>query len=166
MRSRDFALFALLVLFIQAGLSDAKMSAQKERVARQDDDEDVDLSAELDVDEDGRDFKEFIKEEAAVSSHGQDGGSSALRFKQVIPWKIQQVINKKRKYITVSTAYTVTTTTVHVTSPTAALCAKLVNVTGACRLRRGLWVEDPIIMTFDDDMDAIDGPLSPTASLR
>lgn len=158
-------MLALLVILVQVGLSEGKGSAQKQRVARQDEDEDVDLSAELEADEDGRDLKEFIKEEAIASSPGKEGGS-ALRFKQVIPWKIQHVINKKRKYITVSTAYTVTTTTVLVTSPTAALCAKLVNVTGACRLRRGLWVEDPIIMSFDDDMDAIDGPLSPTAALR
>lgn len=162
------AVLSLLVIssLVQSSLgAKAKKNGEK-RVARQDDDDDVDLSAELELDEDGRNLKEMIeKEEAAASASGQEGGVN-LRFKQVIPWKIQHIINKKRKYFTVSTAFTVTTTTVHVTSPTAALCAKLVNVTGACRLRRGLWVEEPVILSFDDDMDAIDGPLSPTAALR
>ena len=32
-------------------------------------------------------------------------------------------------------------------------CAKLVNVTGACRRRRGMWEEPPIIISFDDNVD-------------
>ena len=30
------------------------------------------------------------------------------------------------------------------------LCAKLVNVSGACQQRRNRWIEEPIVMTFDD----------------
>ena len=33
-------------------------------------------------------------------------------------------------------------------------CAKLVNVTGPCRRRRGIWIEEPIVISFDDDVDA------------
>ena len=33
------------------------------------------------------------------------------------------------------------------------LCAKLVNVTGACERRRGLWKEEPIVISFDEDAD-------------
>lgn len=29
-------------------------------------------------------------------------------------------------------------------------CAKLVNISGPCRRQRGHWVEEPIVLTFDD----------------
>ena len=32
-------------------------------------------------------------------------------------------------------------------------CAKLVNVTGLCSRRRGIWAEEPIVVSFDDDVD-------------
>lgn len=32
-------------------------------------------------------------------------------------------------------------------------CAKLVNVTGECRIRRGRRVEDPVVLTFDDETE-------------
>ena len=32
-------------------------------------------------------------------------------------------------------------------------CAKLVNVTGPCSRRRGMWAEEPIVVSFDDDVD-------------
>lgn len=47
------------------------------------------------------------------------------------------------------------------------LCAKLVNVTGPCFQRRGIFVEEPVVLTFDDDIDA--DPLmmlKPTKTLR
>ena len=75
---------------------------------------------------------------------------------------------KKKKYplVTFSTRTQTSTETSTITSSTIGLCAQLVNVTGACRRRRGVWVEDPIILSFDDDMDEIDGPLSATSTLR
>lgn len=33
------------------------------------------------------------------------------------------------------------------------VCAKLVNVTGACRRRRGFPIDEPIILSFDDELD-------------
>lgn len=75
-------------------------------------------------------------------------------------------MKKKRPFVSFSTKTETATVTTTVTSTTIGLCAQLVNVTGACRLRRGLWVEDPIVMSFDDDMDAIDGALLPSATLR
>lgn len=41
--------------------------------------------------------------------------------------------------------------TMHATS--SLVCVKLVNVTGACLRRRGVWVEEPIVLTFDDEME-------------
>ena len=65
------------------------------------------------------------------------------------------------------TKTTTSTVTATVTVPMTGLCAKLVNVTGPCRRRRGSWIEDPIIMTFDDaDMDALDAAFSPTSIFR
>ena len=33
------------------------------------------------------------------------------------------------------------------------VCVKLVNVTGACLRRRGVWIEEPIVLTFDDEIE-------------
>lgn len=33
------------------------------------------------------------------------------------------------------------------------VCAKLINVTGACKRRRGSWVEEPIVLSFDEHSD-------------
>ena len=79
---------------------------------------------------------------------------------------LHHFMKKKRPFVTFSTRTETTTVTTVVTSTTIGLCAQLVNVTGPCRLRRGLWVEDPIVLSFDDDMDAIDGALLPTSRLR
>lgn len=52
--------------------------------------------------------------------------------------------------VTVGSVSTVSTATTTVTQ----ICAKLVNVTGPCRLKRGFWEEEPIILTFSDiDLD-------------
>ncbi|XP_059352970.1 uncharacterized protein LOC132088323 [Daphnia carinata] len=69
---------------------------------------------------------------------------------------------KKKKDPIVSTVTRTSIVTVLTTSPTAAICAQLVNVTGPCRLHRGFRMEDPIVLSFDDDMDSIDSVLSPT----
>ena len=45
----------------------------------------------------------------------------------------------------------VSTSTVSVTE----LCAKLVNIAGACRRRRATWMDEPIVMTFHDDDHSI-----------
>lgn len=34
------------------------------------------------------------------------------------------------------------------------VCAKLVNITGACLFRRGRLVEEPEILTFDEEIEA------------
>ena len=34
-------------------------------------------------------------------------------------------------------------------------CAKIVNVTGPCRRRRGYWKEDPIVLTFDEETEKL-----------
>ncbi|XP_057378566.1 uncharacterized protein LOC130700535 [Daphnia carinata] len=34
-------------------------------------------------------------------------------------------------------------------------CAKLVNVTGPCRRRRGLWAEEPIVLSFDEETEKL-----------
>ena len=52
--------------------------------------------------------------------------------------------------VTVTNTFTVTqSTTMSVT------CAQLVNVTGTCRQRRGMpsWAEEPIVISFDEDVD-------------
>ena len=46
------------------------------------------------------------------------------------------------------------------------VCAKLINVTQPCRRRRGKWVEEPVILTFDEDMDKIDALLIPSETQR
>ena len=78
---------------------------------------------------------------------------------------------KKKHKISLLTRTTRTeTSSVVVTSTTTTigLCAKLVNVTGACRRRRGAWLQSPIVMTFDDDLDdeMIDDAFSPTKTFR
>ena len=46
-------------------------------------------------------------------------------------------------------------------------CAKVVNVTGICRRRRGFKLDTPIVLIFDETMDIdLEQPLSPTQTLR
>lgn len=33
------------------------------------------------------------------------------------------------------------------------VCAKLVNVTGVCRRRRGFLIDEPVVLSFDDELD-------------
>jgi hypothetical protein len=33
------------------------------------------------------------------------------------------------------------------------LCAKLVNVTGACRRSRGFLIDEPVVLTFDEELN-------------
>ncbi|XP_057376924.1 uncharacterized protein LOC130698161 [Daphnia carinata] len=55
------------------------------------------------------------------------------------------------------TRTTTTVTFVTVTSRSSVVCAKLVNVTGVCRRRRGLPIDEPVILTFDDELeDSVD----------
>ena len=72
---------------------------------------------------------------------------------------------KKKKHHMFLTVTTTTETSILISTSTISavgLCAKLVNVTGPCRLRRGMWVEEPVVMTFDDGMDDIDSAFSPS----
>jgi hypothetical protein len=73
---------------------------------------------------------------------------------------------KRIPFVTYSILTRTSTITALVVSSTVALCAQLVNVTGPCRLRRGLWIDDPIVLSFDDDMDTIDEAFSPSQTLR
>ncbi len=42
------------------------------------------------------------------------------------------------------------------------VCAKLVNVTGVCRRRRGFLIDDPVILSFDEEIgESIDDVLHP-----
>ena len=55
------------------------------------------------------------------------------------------------------TQVTTTTETVVVTRAfPSTLCAKLVNVTGSCATLRGGVMEQPVVLTFEDDMDEAD----------
>ena len=60
------------------------------------------------------------------------------------------------------------TQTVTQTEVAELVCAKLVNVTGSCQVRRGKWKvgDEPIVMTFDDGLDFVDQLIQPTATLR
>ena len=47
---------------------------------------------------------------------------------------------------------------------TVRLCARTVNVSGACRRRRGRWMEEPVVLTFDDDTTLfVDRVMQPAA---
>jgi hypothetical protein len=65
--------------------------------------------------------------------------------------------------LTVTEFRTITQT---ITTSTSSVCGKLVNVTGACRRRRGMWQDEPVVMTFDEGLDFVDEMLSPTATLK
>nr|CAH0101948.1 unnamed protein product [Daphnia galeata] len=62
---------------------------------------------------------------------------------------------------TTTSTFTFTqTSTVSVTNNF--VCAKLVNVTGVCRRRRGFLIDDPVILSFDEEIDeSIDDVLHP-----
>ena len=47
------------------------------------------------------------------------------------------------------------TTTITLSSTVSIACAKIVNVTGSCRRRRGHWEEDPIVLTFDEETEKL-----------
>lgn len=93
-----------------------------------------------------------------------NGTEQEERFYNKFPLHV--FMKKKRPFVSFSTVTQTSTVTALITSSTVGLCAKLVNVTGACRLRRGLWVEDPIVLSFEDDMDSIDEALSPSKTFR
>jgi len=72
---------------------------------------------------------------------------------------------KKKKnnlFVTYTTTTSMSTSFVSSTTEVTGICAKLVNVTGACRRRRGQWVDEPIVMSFDDNMDMLDSAFSPS----
>lgn len=111
------------------------------------------------------DYDETGDADAFLDDHSSDVEAERFHFLNK-NHPLHSLIKKKHPFATFSTVTATSTLTDTVTSSTIGLCASLVNVTGACRLRRGLWVEDPIVLTFDDDMDAIDGALLPSSTLR
>ena len=86
---------------------------------------------------------------------GQDGSAGSVRQKR-------QFGQFGAAYVTVTE---LSTFFISSTTQVFASCAKLVNITGACRRRRGKWIEEPIIMSFDEGMDDLDQLLSPSAPL-
>ncbi|XP_046655808.1 uncharacterized protein LOC124349358 [Daphnia pulicaria] len=52
-----------------------------------------------------------------------------------------------------ATSFVTSVSTLTVTSTEKSICAKLVNVTAACRRRRNFEFDRPEILTFDDDID-------------
>ena len=65
------------------------------------------------------------------------------------------------------TSYSTLTKTVVSTSHVSTVCARLFNVTGACGTLGGV-AQQPIILTFDEDIDNIDNDLlfQPTKTVR
>ena len=99
-----------------------------------------------------------VSERVPATGGYEDGGRKILHKL----W----VKHKWRPIVTYSIVTRTSTVNALVVSTTVGLCAKLVNVTGPCRLRRGLWVDDPVVLSFDDDVDLIDDALSPNRTLR
>ena len=66
------------------------------------------------------------------------------------------------KLVTETQTQTVTQTVSSV-SVDVSICAKIVNITGPCIRRRGRWIHEPSVLTFDDEMDDVDQLLHPTA---
>ncbi|KAI9563468.1 hypothetical protein GHT06_010931 [Daphnia sinensis] len=92
-----------------------------------------------------------------------DGTSEEERLFNKYPLHV--FMKKKKPFVELSTTTKTSTVTAIITLSTVGLCAQLVNVTGPCRMRKGLWVREPIVMSFDDDMDSIDGALTPTKTV-
>lgn len=120
------------------------------RVGKPEDDKDYEDGSSLELD--------------GIESTVINGTDQEERFFNKFPLHV--FMKKKRPFVSFSTVTQTSTVTALVTSSTVGLCAKLVNVTGPCRLRRGMWVDDPIVLSFDDDMDSIDDALSPSKTLR
>jgi len=73
---------------------------------------------------------------------------------------------EKRQANTVTSTSTESVTTTLTFSVTIKqVCAQLVNVTGVCRRRRGLFYEEPIVMYFDEGFDDVEEYFNPTAPL-
>jgi len=70
----------------------------------------------------------------------------------------RQAVRKVTTTITITSTSLTTTTT-----PTSVVCAKFVNVTGACRRRKDFSLEEPLLMIFDEGLDNVRDSLSPTA---
>ena len=66
---------------------------------------------------------------------------------------LKKSVRRGRQVNIISIISTTTTTT---TVSTSTICAKLVNVTGACVRVRNTWVNEPIVLSFDEDVDEID----------
>lgn len=129
--------------------SSSRMGLER-RVGKPDEEKDYEDGGSLELD--------------GIESTVINGTDQEERFFNKFPLHV--FMKKKRPFVSFSTVTQTSTITALITSSTVGLCAKLVNVTGACRLRRGMWVDDPIVLSFDDDMDSIDEALSPSKTLR
>lgn len=134
---------------IQSSMSSSRMGLER-RVGKPDDDKEDEDASSLELD--------------GIESTVINGTDQEERFFNKFPLHV--FMKKKRPFVSFSTVTQTSTVTALVTSSTVGLCAQLVNVTGPCRLRRGMWVDDPIVLSFDDDMDSIDDALSPSKTLK
>ena len=101
-----------------------------------------------------------VVESLAKAQKGSKFGSRIFGVKPNLPQNRQF---GPAATLTVTEFRTITQT---ITTSTSCVCGKLVNVTGACRRRRGMWQDEPIVMTFDEGLDFVDEMLSPTATLK
>ena len=135
---------------IQSSMTSSSRLGLERRVGKPDDDKEDEDASSLELD--------------GIESTVINGTDQEERFFNKFPLHV--FMKKKHPFVTHSTMTRTSTITALITSSTVGLCAQLVNVTGPCRLRKGLWVDDPIVLSFDDEMDSIDDSLSPTRTSR
>jgi len=62
---------------------------------------------------------------------------------------------KPRQVSTVTRTTTTTSTQLStITSTTRTVCVKLVNATSACRRKRQFWIDTPVVLALDEEMDS------------
>jgi hypothetical protein len=89
------------------------------------------------------------------------------RIRKRRPWHHHLLWHDVNYWVTTRTERETSTTTLIVTSSTVSVCAQLVNVTGACRRRKGLLVDEPLVLSFDDEIDdAVDVAFSPSRPIE
>lgn len=72
---------------------------------------------------------------------------------------------EKRQATVTSTSFVTETVTINVNVNTQ--CAQLVNVTGACRRRRGMFDdEQPVVIILDDGLEDVERYFNPSAPVR
>ena len=75
--------------------------------------------------------------------------------------------NESRTSTITKTKFVKSVTTTTVTEPSKAVCATFVNASTACRRRRQVWIDVPIILALDGDMgDQMEMLLNPSKVLK